>query len=98
VLRTAERPNTLKSERPRLNMLLPVALAYLGEDPPDERRQQMGSPGWEINQQVASLLMRMESAAREVSVNAGEKAQSHIDDVMARYLAAPTRLVAVASR
>ena len=89
--RRRTRDARLRDDLYRANVLLPVALAYLGSDPPDPRRMEIGSPGWDVDQQVTFLLLRMEATVRDYPGNKGKRLRQTLDDVNARYAAAKIR-------
>jgi hypothetical protein len=92
--RRRTRDALLREDLQRANVLLPVGLAFLGSDPPDSRRFEIGSPGWDVDQQVTFLLLRMEATARHYPGDKGRRLREAIDDVNARYVAAKVRHLA----
>ena len=89
--RRRTRDALLREDLQRANVLLPAGLAFLSPDPPDSRRFEIGSPGWDVDEQVTFLLLRMEATARDYPGDKGRRLREALEDVTARYAAAKVR-------
>lgn len=82
----------LRADLQKATLLLPIVLVYLGPNPPNALRLSIGSPGWELDQQVTMLLMRLEVGVRHLrGRQANERAVDAISDINARYISAKIR-------
>jgi hypothetical protein len=89
--RGRERWTAMREELHRIVMRLPVALIYLGPNPPDPARVSFGSPGWAVEREVTDALFKIEALARGRRGKRYEEVKKAADDLTARFSAALMR-------
>jgi hypothetical protein len=70
---------------------LPIAMIFLTENTPDERRWNIESPGWIIYQQVMSACTEADTASRSRWTRHRAEVRAALDEIVARMSAAAIR-------
>jgi hypothetical protein len=85
--RIGDRRRQLENAVHDLNIWLPIWLVYLGPDPPDPKRDKMGTPGWEANQRVVDALFRADVSVRRGPLRKRRKIKRELDSLAAKTAA-----------
>lgn len=64
---------------------MPAVLVYWGPSPPNERRTEIGSPGWQLLQQVNESLFEADLIARRKPLRNGRAIRSALDGLQAKF-------------
>ena len=91
--RVRNRSDAIRTATHIVVMRLPVALAYMSDNPPSAQRVEFGTAGWNAYQEVQAALVEIDAASRHRGIRHRIVIRDAHEDLTARLFAAWYRCV-----